>query len=300
MHHQKHEKQTNNKPSVINHIVFLGFVLIVLIGLYLHFHNTKSVMLGGIVLILAHVAVAAGIFYLARSYVMKLFLKFHEPPAARTHSHKNAKTFETEGLTISWAFLYDLLVKGILFGNERKLRESIVDLARIQPGEKVLDVGCGTGSLAIAAGVKAGPSAEIYGIDAAPEMIERARKKATKAGVDIDFQAGLVEAIDFPDETFDIVLNSFMVHHLPGDLKSKAFAEMYRVLKPGGRLLIVDFEPPKSRITKMILTLFLTRYMMMIDNSKIPPLLGKVGFVSLKTGNTGISLATFVSGMKIC
>lgn len=298
MHPHKHEKHTNNKPSVINHIVFLGIVMIVLIGLYLHFQNPTSVMIGGIVLILAHVAVAAGIIYLARSYVMKLFLKFHEPPAARTHSHKNVKTLETEGLTISWAFLYDLLVKGILFGKEQKLRESIVDLARIQPGEKVLDVGCGTGSLAITAKFKAGPSAEIYGIDAAPEMIERARKKATKAGVDIDFQAGLVEAIDYPDDTFDVVLNSFMVHHLPGDLKSKAFAEMYRVLKPGGRLLIVDFEPPQSRIAKMILTLFLTQYMMMIDNSKIPPLLGEVGFILLKMGNAGISLATFISGMK--
>ncbi len=284
-----------HKKSVIGHIAFFGFALAFLVGLYLYFHNMASVMLGSITLILAHLAVAAGIFYLARSYVMKLFLKFHAPPAPHIHSQVN---LETEGVTISWAFLYDILVKGILFGKEQKLRESIVDLAKIQPGEKVLDVGCGTGSLAITAKLKVDPSVEIYGIDAAPEMIERARKKATKAGVDIDFQAGLVEAIDYPDAIFDVVLSSFMVHHLPGDLKSKAFTEMYRVLKPGGRLLIVDFNPPKKRLTLFVLSLFLDDRMMKIENSKIPPLLEEAGFILLKTGNAGHSIASFVWGQK--
>src|SRR5262249_20934066 len=186
----------------------------------------------------------------------------------------------------------------ILLGKEEKLRASIVDLAQVQPGEKVLDVGCGTGSLAIIAKVKAGASVEISGRDAAPAMIARARQKAAQAGVEIDFQAGVVEALDFPDDTFDVVLSSFMVHHLPGGLKAKAFAEIYRVLKPGGRLLVVDFEPPQNRVILTILPLFLTREMMTIDNSKIPPLLEGSGFMSLRTGNAGHSLASFVWGQK--
>jgi ubiquinone/menaquinone biosynthesis C-methylase UbiE len=287
-------KHTHNH-SVIGHVIFFGFALAVLVGLYLHFQNTTPVMLGSIAFILAHVAVASGMLYLGGRF---LFRKFHVPPAAPTHFHENLKTLETEGNTVSWAFFYDLLVKGILLGKEEKLRKSIVDLAQIQPGEKVLDVGCGTGSLAITAKLKAGASVEIYGRDAAPEMIARARQKAAKAGVDIDFQAGLVEALDFPDDTFDVVLSSFMVHHLPGGLKAKAFAEIYRVLKPGGRLLVVDFEPPQNRFLVMILPLFLTQDMMKIDNSKIPPLLEGVGFMSLKTGNAGHRLASFVWGQK--
>ena len=281
--------------SVIGHVIFFGFALAVLVGVSLHFQNTTPVLLGSVVFLLAHVAVALGLLYLGGRF---LFRKFHAPPAAGTHFHDNAKTLETEGNTISWAVFYDLLVKGILLGKEEKLRASIVDLARIQPGEKVLDVGCGTGSLAIIAKVKAGASVEISGRDAAPAMIERARQKAAKAGVDIDFQAGVVEAIDFPNDTLDVVLSSFMVHHLPGGLKAKAFAEIYRVLKPGGRLLVVDFEPPQNRFLVRILPLFLTHEMMTIDNSKIPPLLEGSGFMSLRTGNAGHSLASFVWGQK--
>src|SRR5262245_19938266 len=292
-------RNTNTEPthnhSVIGHVIFFGFALAVLLGLSLYFRNTTPVLLGSAVFLLAHVAVASGLLYLGGRF---LFRKFHAPPAAGTQFHDNSKTLETEGNTISWAFFYDLLVKGILLGKEEKLRASIVDLAQIQPGEKVLDVGCGTGSLAITAKLKAGTSVQISGRDAAPEMIARARHKAAKAGVDIDFQAGVVEALDFPDGTFDVVLSSFMVHHLPGGLKVKAFAEIYRVLKPGGRLLVVDFEPPQNRFLVRILPLFLTQDMMEIDNSTIPPLLDGAGFMSVKTGNAGHRLASFVGGKK--
>jgi ubiquinone/menaquinone biosynthesis C-methylase UbiE len=281
--------------SVIGHVIFFGSALAVLVGLSLHFQNTTAVLLGSVVFILAHVAAASGLLYLGGRF---LFRKIHAPPAARAHVHDNVKTLATEGHTIRWAFCYDLLVKGILWGKEEQLRASIVVLAQLQPGEKVLDVGCGTGSLAITAKGKAGASVEIYGRDAAPEMIDRARQKAAKAGVAIDFQAGVVEALDFPEDTFDVVLSSFMVHHLPGGLKAKAFAEIYRVLKPGGRLLVVDFEPPQNRLLLMLLPLFLTQDMMTIDNSQIPPLLAGVGFTSVKTGNAGHRLASFVWGKK--
>jgi demethylmenaquinone methyltransferase/2-methoxy-6-polyprenyl-1,4-benzoquinol methylase/phosphoethanolamine N-methyltransferase len=287
-------KPTHNH-SVIGHVIFFGFALAVLVGLSLYFQHTTSVLLGSMVFILAHVAVASGLLYLGGRL---LFRKFHAPPAARTPFQENLKTLETEGNTIRWAFFYDLLVKGILLGKEENLRASIVDLAQLQPGEKVLDVGCGTGSLAITAKVKAGASIEMYGRDAAPEMIARARQKAAKAGVAIDFQTGVVEAIDFPEDTFDVAVSSFMVHHLPGGLKAKAFAEMYRVLKSGGRLLVVDFEPPHNRFLVRILPLFLSQEMMKIDNSQMPPLLEGAGFMSVKTGNAGHRLASFVWGQK--
>jgi SAM-dependent methyltransferase len=88
-----------------------------------------------------------------------------------------------------------------------------------------------------------------------------------------------------------------MVHHLPGDLKARAFREMYRVLKPGGRLLIVDFEPPKEGIYKTLLTLILGQ-MTTIDNTVIPPLLREAGFENIKTGPTGSRLSTYMAGVK--
>ena len=278
--------------SVIGHIVFFCFAIAVLVGLYMHFHNAKLVMFGGIALFLAHIAIVLLLLYFGG---WLLFRKLHAHPVP--HQQQNEK-LETKGLTISWAFFYDILMKGILLGKDEKLREWIVDFAGIQPGEKVLDVGCGTGSLAITAKLKTGPSAEIYGIDAANEMIERAQKKAAKAGVEIGFKPGLVESIAFKDNTFDVVLSSLMVHHLPGDLKTKAFAEIYRVLKPGGRLLIIDFEPPKNPVIIFILSLFLDSRMMKIDNSKVPVMLEEAGFCSLRTGKTNQSLTSFVSGLK--
>jgi ubiquinone/menaquinone biosynthesis C-methylase UbiE len=90
-----------------------------------------------------------------------------------------------------------------------------------------------------------------------------------------------------------------MVHHLPGDeLKSKAFAEMYRVLKPGARLLIVDFEPPKNRFVRWLLKPFL-KGMLAYDIRSIIPLLEEVGFANIKSGNSDHRLASFVSAGKV-
>src|SRR5213076_1300498 len=91
----------------------------------------------------------------------------------------------TAGAVLHSAALYDLSVWLVTFGRERVFREKILRLARLQPGEAVLDVGCGTGTLAIAAKRHVGPTGTVYGIDASPEMLARAEKKARKAGVEV-------------------------------------------------------------------------------------------------------------------
>jgi ubiquinone/menaquinone biosynthesis C-methylase UbiE len=147
----------------------------------------------------------------------------------------------TTGLVVHAAARYDLLVWLFMLGRERAFRETILRLARLAPGESVLDVGCGTGTLAIAAKRHIGPAGTVCGIDASPEMIARAGKKARKAGVEVVFKNAAAQTLPFRDAQFDVVLSTLMLHHLPRKGRQQCAGEIRRVLKPGGRVLVVDF-----------------------------------------------------------
>ena len=138
------------------------------------------------------------------------------------------------------AHYYDLVMVLLTLGREKTLRKMTLDLGQVRPGDKVLEIGCGTGTLTLAAKVRVGASGEVVGIDIAPEMVEVASRKATRKGIDADFQAGSIEKIPFPDHSFDAVLCSFMIFHMPDAIRRKGFKEIYRVLKSGGHLFIID------------------------------------------------------------
>jgi ubiquinone/menaquinone biosynthesis C-methylase UbiE len=164
--------------------------------------------------------------------------------------HQHSRTGDglaqpTQGRILNWGWRYDLMVwfvdTFLLRGKLRGLRQRTIDLASLQPGDRVLDVGCGTGTLAIEAQQRVGPSGLVRGIDPGTQQIARARAKAARLGSPIEFQLGVIEHLSFPDQTFDAVLSTIMMHHLPDDLKRRGLAEIFRVLKPGGRLVIADF-----------------------------------------------------------
>lgn len=160
------------------------------------------------------------------------------------HRHIHARTDPppTSGRLIRSARFYDLRVGLMFLGQLKKLRSLTVDLAGLRPGERVLDVGCGTGDVAFLAARRVGAGGSVWGIDAAPEMIEVARGKARRSGLPAQFAVEAVESLSFPDGSFDVVLSSLMVHHLPPDLRQRALAEIRRVLRPGGRIAIVDLQ----------------------------------------------------------
>jgi ubiquinone/menaquinone biosynthesis C-methylase UbiE len=165
------------------------------------------------------------------------------------HSHASSAP-QTTSNVIHWANRYDLVVQFMALGQAGRLRRKTIEFARIAPGERVLDVGCGTGALTLLAKQRAGATGQVCGLDAAPEMIEVARHKAAGKQADVDFRVGVIEQLPYPDSSFDVVLSSLMMHHLPADLKPIALAEIRRVLrrpdavsgKPNGRLVIVDFR----------------------------------------------------------
>jgi ubiquinone/menaquinone biosynthesis C-methylase UbiE len=147
----------------------------------------------------------------------------------------------TEGKMVRRARLYDLETTLLSFGRLAALHRTMVELAGISLRERILDVVCGPGRLAIMAGAAAGHAGETCGIDPAPEMVELARRKAAQAGVPVRFEAGVIDALPYPPDHFDIVLSSLMLHHLPDEVKRRGFAEVRRVLKQAGRFVAVDF-----------------------------------------------------------
>lgn len=134
--------------------------------------------------------------------------------------------------------LYDPLTR--LLGVE-KYHRLLLDQAGLAPGCRVLEVGCGTGNLSLLA-KRLHPAADILGTDPDPKALDRARRKAERAGVQVRFEPAYAEDLPFPDASFDRVLSALMLHHLPRDTKVAALREIGRVLKPGGALHLADFD----------------------------------------------------------
>jgi ubiquinone/menaquinone biosynthesis C-methylase UbiE len=131
---------------------------------------------------------------------------------------------------------------------ERAFKTRLLDQAAIEPGQRVLDLGCGTGTLAIWA-KQHEPGAEVVGLDGDPAVLERGRRKAAGAGVDVRLDEGMSFDLPYEDASFDCVLSSLFFHHLMPDAKARTAAEVARVLRPGGQLHVADFGPPTDPYT---------------------------------------------------
>ncbi|MCA1719010.1 MAG: class I SAM-dependent methyltransferase [Actinobacteria bacterium] len=133
--------------------------------------------------------------------------------------------------------LYDPLHK--LLGMA-SVNRPLVDQAGIRPGHRVLEIGCGTGNLALLA-KRLHPDAEVVGLDPDPKALARARRKAGRKALPVRLDRGFAEDLPYPDASFDRVLSAFMFHHLGPDEKGEALREARRVLKPGGSLHLLDY-----------------------------------------------------------
>jgi ubiquinone/menaquinone biosynthesis C-methylase UbiE len=143
------------------------------------------------------------------------------------------------------AFLpfYDPLTR--LIGGEKILR-TLLDQAALQPNHVVLDIGCGTGTLAVLV-KRLHPGVEVTGLDPDPKALARAAAKASKARVTVRFDRGFADALPYADATFDRVFSSMMFHHIPRDDRGQVLAEVRRVLKPDGSLEFLDIAASGQR-----------------------------------------------------
>jgi ubiquinone/menaquinone biosynthesis C-methylase UbiE len=182
-------------------------------------------------------------------------------------------------------------VSALLLGGERTSRETTLDLARLAEGESVLDVGCGTGTLAIAAKNRVGTLGKATGVDASLEMIDRAKKKARKAGVKVDFQTAAAERPPFQDAAFDVVLSTVMLHHLPHDVRALCIREIRQVLKPGGRFLEINFGGSAEQRRSFVGRLHAG---VTFELRQIIPLVNHAGLAHVESGPMGFHDMEFI------
>jgi SAM-dependent methyltransferase len=160
------------------------------------------------------------------------------------------------------------------------LRRPLIEQASIQPGQRILDIGCGTGALTILL-KRLHHDADVVGLDPDPKALEIARRKSRRADLPIEFVVGFADRLDYPDAAFDRVFSSLMLHHLDRDQKLATLREVRRVLKDAGTLHVLDFGPPRSALARAFGPL-LHNAGHVKDNvdGRIPSFMTESGFVS--------------------
>lgn len=154
-------------------------------------------------------------------------------------------------------------------GRRREIFIRLATLARVRPGHRVLDVGCGTGYLTRVISPVVGPEGRVTGVDPSEPMLRYARRRSPG---NCTYVQGVGQALPFPDAAFDVVVSSLALHHVSAEERGTAVAEMFRVLRPGGRLVLAEFRPPTGPIASRIAAVALPFAM----RHDLSPLLGEL------------------------
>jgi ubiquinone/menaquinone biosynthesis C-methylase UbiE len=199
---------------------------------------------------------------------------------------------EPDGISLNLlAGFYDYLT----FAEKSKFRKNQIKLIDIRKGEKVLEVGCGTGALSSLAKIAVGESGEVDAIDIAPKMIATAQQKARKSNLKINFRIASVNELPYPDNSFDLVISSLMFHHLPVKVKKEGLEEIHRVLKKEGRLFLCDFGSPHILTLPLMYLILIwissTRYQLF---GRLPKLINECKFNHVEVRKKGLFLEYYL------
>jgi ubiquinone/menaquinone biosynthesis C-methylase UbiE len=165
--------------------------------------------------------------------------------------HGNPHPTASHGHVLASPRMYDFTVELFFLGRRRPSYQALVVAAGVCPGQRVLDVGCGTGYFSRLVARRVGPNGVVVGIDPSESMIQYARQKTASIG-NCEFQVGAAEALPFPVDHFEVVVSSLVLHHLPEDLRLRALDEMRRVLRPGGALLVAEARNPGHGVSGVL------------------------------------------------
>ena len=182
--------------------------------------------------------------------------------------------------------LYDPFVK--LVGGEAASR-TLLDQATIQPSFRILDIGCGTGTLALLI-KKLHPAVDVVGLDPDPKALARAKRKAERAGISIRLDQGFADELPYKNASFDRVFSTLMFHHVPMNKKERTLSEVRRVLVPGGSLHMLDFAGSEAADYGPLPRLFSSDHLRDNSEERILTLMNRVGFVSCEKVREGAML----------
>ncbi len=185
-------------------------------------------------------------------------------------------------LTWDWLTpLYDFVLRFIM--REQVFKQHLVNQVNPQPGDKILDLGCGTGTLTLMIQVQQ-PEAGLTGLDGDEKVLEIARRKSLQGGfTKIQWRKGLAFNLPYPGEAFDLVTSCLVIHHLILPDKRKTFKEVFRILKPEGSFHIADFGLAHNGFMRLI-SVIMSRFEHTVDNfnGQIPLLLHEAGFENIE------------------
>lgn len=209
--------------------------------------------------------------------------RFRQPDVEYPDYYRSQNFHGIQGgyLTMNAAITYDPITRYALLPNEGLVRQGLIDRIRCRP-RRILDLGCGTGSTTLLL-KQAFPQAEVIGLDLSPYMLVVADDRAQKARLKIEYQQGNAEKTRFPDASFDLVTASLLFHETPPRVSCTILQECFRLLKPGGEVLILDGNQSVLRQTEWLTQIFEEPYIHAFAEGSIDAWMGAAGFRDVRT-----------------
>ncbi|MDP9868558.1 MULTISPECIES: class I SAM-dependent methyltransferase [Streptosporangium] len=201
--------------------------------------------------------------------------------------HAHAEHADAGG-TIDRPRGYEVMAEVGFLGRRRETFTRLAALSGARPGDRVVDVGCGTGYLTRIMARLVGPDGQVTGVDPSAAVVEHARRRAA---ANCSYLVGEGQAMDLPDACADVVVSSLAVHHMPAAARGTAIREMFRVLRPGGRLLIAEFRPPANALLAHLVAALTGPAMRHNAHDLLGDLIPQAGFQVLDTGDLPVMLS---------
>jgi len=200
-------------------------------------------------------------------------------------------------LGFSWlTWIYDPVVQ--LTTRDTLVKRNLIEHAAFDDGMKVLDLASGTGTLSVMIKQRIS-SLDVTGVDGDPKILEIAQAKAREASVCVVFDHAMAVSLPYPDSTFDRVVSTLFFHHLNRSSKSQALSEVFRVIKPGDRLVVGDWGRPTGPLMRLLFypIQWLDGFETTRDNvdGRLPAMIQDAGFENVQT----VELINTVFGMLV-